>query len=174
VCRVESARPRGPATALPVKPSPEIRPARAGEARLLSELALRSKAHWGYSTEFLAAVRAELCYDEKQLQSDRMRFFVLEQEGRPVGFYALARLSNTQVELDALFVEPGYIGQGLGRQLIEHAKSVAAKMGAVRLIIQGDPNAESFYLASGGVLTGTKESGSIPGRFLPTFAIDLR
>lgn len=55
-----------------------IRPARAGEARLLSELALRSKAHWGYSKEFLEAVRAELSYSEKQLQSKRARFFVLE------------------------------------------------------------------------------------------------
>jgi hypothetical protein len=47
-------------------------------------------------------------------------------------------------------------------------------MGATKLIIQGDPNAERFYIAAGGVRTGTRESASIPGRFLPTFAIDLR
>jgi GNAT superfamily N-acetyltransferase len=160
-----------------MKPLPEhcpIRTAHPGEARLLGELALRSKAHWGYSSEFLAAVQAELSYNENQLRSERMRFFVLEHEGRPVGFYALARQSETQIELDALFVEPEYIGKGLGRQLIEHAKSVAAAMGATQLVIQGDPNAEHFYRAAGGVLTGTRESGSIPGRLLPTFAIELR
>lgn len=151
-----------------------IRPARAGEARLLSELALRSKAHWGYSTEFMETVRAELSYNEKQIQSEQARFLVLEQAGRAVGFYALAHQSGTDIELDALFVEPEHIGKGFGRLLIEHAKSTAAKMGATRLIIQGDPNAERFYLASGGVVTGTRESSSIPGRFLPTFAIDLR
>jgi GNAT superfamily N-acetyltransferase len=151
-----------------------IRPARAGEARLLSELALRSKAHWGYSSEFMAAVRAELTCSEKQLQSKQARFFVLEQSGRAVGFYALTNQSATEIELDSLFVEPEHIGKGFGRLLIEHAKSTAAEMGAARLIIQGDPNAERFYLAAGGVLTGTRESGSIPGRFLPTFAIDLR
>jgi hypothetical protein len=32
-----------------------IRAARAGEAALLSELAVRSKAHWGYSHEFIEA-----------------------------------------------------------------------------------------------------------------------
>ena len=151
-----------------------IRAARASEARLLSELALRSKAHWGYSSEFLETVRAELSYNEKQLQCEHMRFFVPEQAARPVGFYALAHQSGTQIELDALFVEPECIGKGFGRLLIEHAKSVAATMGARKLIIQGDPNAERFYLAAGGVLTGTRESGSIPGRLLPTFAIDLR
>jgi GNAT superfamily N-acetyltransferase len=151
-----------------------IRPAQAGEAQVLSELALRSKAHWGYSTEFLETVRAELSYSEKQLQSEQARFFVLEQGRQAVGFYALVHQSGTEIELDALFVEPEHIGKGFGRVLIEHAKSVARTMGATRLIIQGDPNAERFYLAAGGVLTGTRESGSIPGRFLPTFAIELR
>jgi GNAT superfamily N-acetyltransferase len=151
-----------------------IRPAQAGEAQSLSGLALRSKAYWGYSTEFMEAVRAELSCSEQQLQSEHMRFFVLESAGRPVGFYALAHQSGTEIELDSLFVEPEHIGKGFGRVLLEHAKATAAKMGATRLIIQGDPNAERFYLAAGGVLTGTRESGSIPGRFLPTFAIDLR
>ena len=77
------------------------------------------------------------------------------------------------MELEALFVEPRCIGQGFGRLLVEHAKSVALDMGASQLIIQGDPNAEGFYLAAGGVLTGTMESGSIPGRLLPTFVINL-
>jgi GNAT superfamily N-acetyltransferase len=157
----------------PMSEAHSIRRAHAGEARVLSELALRSKAHWGYSSEFLEAVRAELSYSEKQLQSERMRFFVLESTGRAVGFYALAHQGDTEIELDALFVEPEHIGKGFGRLLIEHAKSVAAALGATRLIIQGDPNAERFYRAAGGVLTGTRPSGSIPGRFLPTFAIDL-
>ena len=159
-----------------MKTSPEdnlIRPARIDEARLLSELALRSKSHWGYSPEFLDACRAELSYSEEQLLSARMRFFVLESAQRIVGFYALARQSRTEYELDALFVEPALTGRGFGRLLIEHAKGVASTMGGTKLIIQGDPNAERFYIAMGGVLTGSSESSSIPGRFLPTFSIDL-
>ena len=149
------------------------RPARVVEAQLLSELALRSKGHWGYSPEFLEACRAELSYGEEQLLSERMRFFVLDSARRIVGFYALARESATEFELEALFVEPACIGRGFGRLLIEHAKSVASSMGGTKLVIQGDPNAERFYVAAGGVLTGTRESGSIPGRFLPTFCVDL-
>ena len=150
-----------------------VRPAQPGEARLLSELALRSKGHWGYSAEFLAAVRDELSYRAEQIESPGMRFTVLEMNGEPVGFYALKLLTPSEIELDSLFVEPRFIGRGLGRQLIEHAKLAASRLGARRMIIQGDPNAEAFYVAAGGRLTGTRESGSIPGRMLPTFCIEL-
>jgi N-acetylglutamate synthase-like GNAT family acetyltransferase len=150
-----------------------IRQARVDEAQLLSDLALRSKAHWGYSREFIESCRAELSYGEAQLLSEQMRFFVLENAQRVVGFCALALQSGTEIELEALFVEPAFIGRGFGRLLIEHAKSAAAAMGGTQLIIQGDPNAERFYLAAGGVCTGRRESASIPGRYLPTYAVSL-
>lgn len=156
-----------------VAEAPILRAARAGEAGVLSELALRSKAHWGYSPEFIEACRAELSYGEEQLRSEHMRFVVIESAGIVIGFYALAGQSGPVVELEALFVEPRFIGKGFGRLLIEDAKSAASAQGATLLIIQGDPNAERFYLAAGGVLSGTRESGSIPGRFLPTFEVSL-
>ena len=150
-----------------------IRPARVDEAGLLSDLALRSKAHWGYSPEFIERCRAELSYSEEQLLAEHMRFFVLESAQRVVGFYALKQLSRIEIELEAMFVEPAFIGHGFGRLLMEHAKSIAAEMGAKQLIIQSDPYAARFYAAAGGVVTGTRESASIPGRYLPTLAIDL-
>jgi len=151
----------------------KIRPAQSGEARQLSDLALRSKAHWDYSARFLEACREELSFSEKQLVSRNRRFFVLEQAWTIIGFYALNRQTQAEIELEALFVEPEFIGAGCGGLLFEHAKSTAAGMGAEQLVIQGDPNAEGFYLAAGGVLTGSSESESIPGRFLPTFSINL-
>jgi GNAT superfamily N-acetyltransferase len=150
-----------------------IRPARVDEARLLSDLALRSKAYWGYSPEFIERCREELSYSEAQLRAEHMRFFVIESVQRVAGFYALKRLSATEIELEAMFVEPACIGQGFGRLLIEHAKSVASALGARQLIVQSDPYAENFYVAAGGVVTGTRESASIPGRYLPTLAITV-
>ncbi|WP_407835576.1 hypothetical protein ACE1OC_02515 [Streptomyces sp. DSM 116496] len=38
----------------------ELRAARAGEAAELTRLVMRSKAHWGYGAEFLAACAPEL------------------------------------------------------------------------------------------------------------------
>ncbi len=140
---------------------------------MLSELALRSKAHWGYSAEFIEACREELSIPVENLRSDAMRYFVLEQAHEVVGFYALLRLTPAEIELDALFVEPSHIGGGFGRVLIEHAKRSAVLLGAQRLVIQSDPYAARFYRAAGGAQTGESESASVPGRYLPTFEIAL-
>jgi N-acetylglutamate synthase-like GNAT family acetyltransferase len=150
-----------------------IRPARVDEAPLLSDLALRSKAHWGYSPEFIEQCREELSYGADQLGAEDMRFFAIESAQRVAGFYALRRLSATEMELEAMFVEPACIGQGFGRLLMEHAKCVAAAMGAKQLLVQSDPYAENFYVAAGGVVIGARESASIRGRYLPVLAIAL-
>ena len=150
-----------------------IRRAHPDEALSLSALALRSKAYWGYSTEFIAACREELSYTAEQIRGNEFRFFVAEHGGALTGFYALRSLAAAAMELEALFVDPSYIGKGFGRALIDHAKCTAAELGAVTLIVQGDPHAERFYRAAGGKRTGQQESASIPGRYLPTFAIAL-
>ena len=147
-----------------------IRKAQTHETQQLSDLAMRSKAHWGYSEEFMQACRAEFTYSPEDIHN----FYVAEINDAIAGFYALVPLSSTNIELEAMFVDPAYIGQGFGRALIEHAKAKASELGMAVIIIQSDPNAQDFYLAAGGQLTGTRESGSIPGRFLPTFEIQLQ
>lgn len=156
-----------------MSPEPAIRRAAIGEAVEISRLALHSKAHWGYEAEFLDACCDELTYSEAQLEACEYEFRVCEAQGSIIGFYALKLLDADVAELEALFVEPGMIGRGYGRLLIDHAKETAAARGVRQIIIQGDPNAESFYIATGGVRDGERESGSIPERFLPIFRIGL-
>ena len=150
-----------------------LRPARPGESEALSELALRSKAYWKYSPEFIEACRAELAVSEEALVDPRSRYVLAESEGAVVGYYALICDPAGSFELDALFVRPENIGQGIGRALIEHAKDCARTLGAASITIQGDPHAADFYLAAGGVQVGESESQSIPGRSLPEFRIRL-
>ena len=150
-----------------------IRDVELHEANALSELAKRSKAYWGYSAEFMTACKNELLVSPSKLESSKFHYMVAECRGEIKGFYALEHLSESIFELEAIFVEPKYIGSGIGRALITHAKKYAAEIGGSSLIIQGDPNAEKFYRAAGGELTGERESASIPGRFLPTFSISL-
>ena len=150
-----------------------VRAATQSEAAEMSSLAMRSKAHWAYSDEFLEACREELRYSEAQIDSTIYEFWVCENEGKIAGFYALALLNPEEAELEALFVEPDMIGVGIGRALIEHAKKKSAELGTKQLIIQSGPNATKFYEAAGGVRTGQRESGSIPGRLLPIFGISL-
>ena len=145
-----------------------IRPAAIHESAPLSELAVRSKGHWGYSTEFLEACRDELAVD---VQAADVR--VAANGDTLLGYYALADLGAGLFELDALFVDPPHIGKGVGRALLGHAIRSLATRGARRLTIQGDPNASRFYEAAGARLAGSRESGSIPGRQLPLYEIDL-
>ena len=149
----------------------KIRKAQLSEAELLSNLALRSKAYWGYSAEFIDACRSELTYSQEELRNNH--FFVAEMENLIIGFYALEVLSTTAIELLALFIDPAYINQGYGRKLIAHAKFIARKLDYKVIVIQGDPNAKNFYLKVGGKLTGERKSASIQERYLPTFVIEL-
>jgi N-acetylglutamate synthase-like GNAT family acetyltransferase len=152
---------------------PTVRVAAQDEAAAISALAVRSKAHWGYSDDFMQACRGELTYSEAQIGSTSFDFRICEVAGRIAGFYALEFLKPEEAELEALFVEPELVGRGFGRMLIEHAKKNATASGIRQLVIQGDPNATDFYEAAGGVRAGQRESGSIPGRYLPLFRIDL-
>ena len=150
-----------------------VRPACEREALVLGELAFRSKAHWGYSPEFMAACRDELSVARDDIAAPDAVFRLAECDGDIAGYYAMVRLSPVAYELDALFVEPYWIGRGIGRVLIEHAKASARELGARSLLIQGDPNAASFYRAAGAMQVGERESESIPGRMLPEFRIPL-
>ncbi|MGW2547713.1 GNAT family N-acetyltransferase [Kitasatospora sp. NPDC001574] len=145
-----------------------IRPARPDEAALLSALALRSKAHWGYDAEFMAACRVDLTLDPERIEADRTA--VAEADGRVLGFVTLVG-APPEGELDMLFVEPDVIGRGVGRFLLAHLRRRAAESGFRRVLVAADPNAESFYAAMGAVRIGTVPSGSIPGRELPLLAL---
>lgn len=155
-------------------PAFPTRQAMPSEAAALTALARRSKAYWGYSLEFMDACKAELTYTRQELECEATAFTVVEVDGVVGGFYALRRNSPSEYELEALFVEPGLIGQGLGRALMEHGKRVVRSLGGEFLVIQGDPHAERFYRAAGGERIGTRESGSIPNRYLPLFRICVR
>lgn len=150
-----------------------IRPARPDEADALTALAMRSKAYWGYSTEFMDACRDELTVTEEDIAGNRLAVIVAETGNSLVGYFSLSGLGLDECELDALFVDPPHIAQGIGRQLMDQAIAVAHQHGARSLLIQCDPNAERFYRAAGAVKVGERESGSIPGRFLPEFRLTL-
>ncbi|AUY51672.1 GNAT family N-acetyltransferase [Streptomyces sp. CB01881] len=147
-----------------------IRPARPDEAERLTELALRSKAYWGYDEAFLEACREELTLDPAGIEPRRTA--VAEADGRVLGFVTLVG-TPPEGELGMLFVEPDTIGRGVGRSLVAHLRAQAAALGFRRLTLDADPNAEPFYLAMGATRIGTTPSESIPGRELPLLALEI-
>jgi GNAT superfamily N-acetyltransferase len=143
---------------------PAIRRARPAEAAVLSALALRSKAHWGYDADFLAA-----CQDDLTLSADD----IATSGNAPSGFYRLVLQDGSVAELDALFVDPAAMGQGVGRRLWRHAVSTATKLGCSEMVWQSDPQAEGFYLAMGARRSGESASTVMPGRMLPLLRFRL-
>jgi GNAT superfamily N-acetyltransferase len=131
---------------------------------LLSDLALRSKSHWGYSQEFLEACRAELTLSEGYIASSPV--FVLEEGERVVGFYSL-REQGSELELLYLFVEPSMMNCGYGKRLWTHAVEAAAELGFQKITIESDPYAEAFYQAMGARRIGETPSSLQAGRRLP-------
>jgi len=90
------------------------------------------------------------------------------------GFTGWLHQDDGMAELDALFVEPAAMGQGVGRCLWRHAVVTAAKLGCSEMVWQSDPQAEGFYLAMGAQRAGASESTVIPGRMLPLMRFRLR
>lgn len=151
----------------------QIRTAESTEAELLSLLAFESKAHWGYSSDFMEACVDELRVTVEKIESDEFTYTIYESDLEIVGFYAIQRLTEKDAELEALFVKPKEIGSGIGKRLMKHAIQFAKGKGFTSLKIHSDPNAEKFYLASGAVLVGKQESESVSGRYLPVLIHSL-
>lgn len=142
----------------------KIRQAKSFEANLLTELALRSKAHWDYDAQFIEDCRADLTITEEDITS--LPFYVLTDEENIAGFYSLAPWDG-DVELVHLFIEPTFIGKGAGKNLFNHAVDTAKQFGYKKMLIKSDPFAESFYQAMGAIRIGVIASSVREGRELP-------
>lgn len=139
-----------------------LRPAAAGEADQLTALTRRSKASWGYDSEFLERVDHLLVVHASDI--DEGGFVVAERDGVLLGYYRL-RGTAPDGELVDLFVDAPAIGTGLGRVLWDHAVATALDRGFRTLSWESDPHAEPFYLRMGAVRVGEREVA--PGRVLP-------
>ena len=152
---------------------PACRPARVADAAVLTALAIRSKAYWGYSAQFMEACRGELTCTPEDIADANMTYLVAESAGRVAGYAALARQADGVAEIDAMFVEPALIGSGIGKLLMTEIVAQARDMGMTRIMIQADPHAAAFYAGIGATHCGERESDSIPGRMLPLYRIDV-
>ena len=147
----------------------QIRQASPEDAALLTDLALRSKAYWGYGTELIELWRGELTITADLIGGQPT--FVAHDGNRVLGFYSLG-LASESAELDHLWVEPGALRKGVGSALLVHALAEARSTGAHEVRVVSDPNAEGFYVRFGAIRVGEFESVP-PGRVLPILAFDL-
>ncbi|APX13988.1 hypothetical protein BWR18_17815 [Tateyamaria omphalii] len=129
----------------------------------------RSKAHWGYDADFMAAARAVLQLSPLDFESERLVVF---DDGVPQGLCKLG-IEGEMAQVDKLFVAPEGMGRGVGRALMEWAIETARAAGAKRMEIEADPDAAPFYARMGAREIGRVPSEAIAGRTLPLMQIDL-
>lgn len=139
------------------------------DAAALTVLAFAAKRHWRYSEALIRLWRADLTVTPAFVS--RHEVWCALEGWRIVGFYALSREAET-CELEHFWVRPEHLRRGIGRRLFLHATATARALGARRLEIASDPNAEGFYRRMGAGRIG--EVGARPaGRVLPLLAVDL-
>lgn len=97
----------------------------------------------------------------------RFLVFVCGNGQRIAGFYTLIPLPSKAVELNDLWVDPQYIGLGIGKQLWLHAIETARAHGYQTILLTADPNAEAFYRKRGAITIGSVPSNVGVGRNLP-------
>ena len=140
----------------------EIRRAVSSDAERATELARVAKAHWGYPAEWLAEWDGDLQITAADIE--RHATFVATLDDEVVGTCQLQE-SDAHSYLEHVWVDPRVHGRGVGRALVEHARSCAPGV----LAIVADPHAEPFYLRLGARRVGTIAAPmpGAPDRTLP-------
>jgi N-acetylglutamate synthase-like GNAT family acetyltransferase len=121
-----------------------VRAARDADEERLRELTFDSKAHWGYDRDVVRRWADGLSFEHA---CDR---WVAEVEGELVAWAALTSPQDGAAVLDHLWVDPAWIGRGLGSRLFRLAAHRARELGAERLEWGAEPNAVGFYEKMGG------------------------
>lgn len=128
----------------------------------LTFLAQRSKAYWGYSQTFMDACQQDLTITPEDI--DRSIIHIALENDICMGFYCLYPHG---LLLEALFVEPVYIGKGIGKVLWKDLIGQAEAQKIPFFDIESDPEAEGFYRAMGATRIGQVTSSIFNDRKLP-------
>ncbi|MDD1502481.1 GNAT family N-acetyltransferase [Lysinibacillus sp. CNPSo 3705] len=145
-----------------------IRRAKVQDCHLLSNLAYKSKAYWGYTEDFLQQCKDDLTVTKEYIEENPV--YVMESDNKIVAFYSF---TIHKKKLDTLFIDPDYIGKGLGRMIWDHLLTKAKELGISEFTLDSDPNAEGFYLKMGAKTIGFTTSTVFPDRHLPLMKVSV-
>jgi GNAT superfamily N-acetyltransferase len=132
------------------------------ELKRLNKISVQSKAHWGYPASWMEKWKEDLTLDE--VQFSKQNIMVAELEDELIGFCSMVDC-KANYEITHLWVLPAFIGKGIGKKLLFRTIETFAKE-EKPIIVEADPNAESFYEKQGFV-TFDKVESYPKGRFLP-------
>ena len=133
-----------------------IRRARPADCDELTRLAHAAKRYWRYPETMIRLWKPDLTVTPRFVVDHPV--YCAVRGAKVVGFYAVSGSRGAR-ELEHLWVDPAHIGSGVGRLLFTHLLRRLRALGATRLRIVSDPNAEGFYRAM-----GAQRAGEVPSR----------
>ena len=146
----------------------QFRDAISSDHKQLTLLAHKAKSHWGYPPEWLLRWQEDLTFTPDYIETHWVRIAMIK--GQSVGVIVLEFDPNTRMaEIGHLWIEPEYMGYGIGRQLVQEALNHMENLSCKSLEVISDPNALGFYEKMGGKLVRMHPSWP-PGRELPVLA----
>jgi len=136
----------------------------------LTELTIRSKAHWDYSKEQINDWRDDLTVSESYITENEV--YKMSNGNLLIGYYSFFNVNDAEVKLENLFIEPQFIGKGFGKLLMTDFLERAQKTKCDCITLDADPNVEQFYQHFGFRTIGQLET-TIKNRFLPIMKLSL-
>jgi len=145
--------------------------AESNDASRLTEIALAAKRHWKYPERWIELWTPLLTITPEFVSNADVWKALVDED--IAGFYALLYEGDKAV-LEHLWILPRFIGKGIGRDLVNHARARCVQKSCKILEIDSDPNARGFYEKMGAIKTGERV-GEIDGqeRILPVLTIKL-
>lgn len=123
----------------------QARPQDANEILAIKQAAIGSIEPEDYTPEQLAAWQPDddaLEDFERAIESDLFVTLLAEIDGQSAAYGVL---NTTERRIDAVFVHPDFMGQGLGRAMVRQFETSAQMVGLPDLKIVSSLNAKAFY-----------------------------
>ena len=141
-----------------------IRPAELFEAGILTDLASKSEAYWGYDSDFMKKFGEVYKVTEDFLCKNTT--FIISENDAIIGFYSVST-GEEECSLEYFYIDPRNIGKGYGRILCEHMMEYCKKLGIKEIFAVTSPQAKEFYEKMGAVQVAEVESLLKKGRVIP-------
>jgi GNAT superfamily N-acetyltransferase len=149
-----------------MSPTARIRSARLAEEERLREIAEAAKGYWGYEPDLVREWARSIRFTAVGQET-----YVAEIEGAAVAWAAIDPKDDV-IWLADLWVEPAWIGKGVGALLFRHCVERARELGGRSVEWEAEPNSVGFYEKVGGRYLRDGEPSEW-GRVLPVMGLDL-
>jgi GNAT superfamily N-acetyltransferase len=153
----------------PARTRVSIRSARPDEGERLREIAEAAKGYWGYDPETVRSWAAAGDFSARGLQ--QKHFYVAESQGEAIAWAALISRGEV-IWLDDMWVDPPWIGKGIGTLLFEHCVGEGRRLGGEQMEWEAEPHAVGFYEKVGGRYLRDSQPSEW-GRVLPVMGLEL-